>query len=132
MLFSEVALSVSICLLMAFTMFVGSVNLEDKVTMERYYYESHWDNGSLLEVSIIGENSSFPGEEKRRLYQTMLYLMPTGNALMMSNKISRDIPNNTANIMEHRLDYNNTIILLSSISEILILTVIGMSVLYNN
>ena len=53
--------------------------------------------------------SRFPGEKKAKEYKNILYIMPAGQATMILNKLSPEQD------VENRRDYNNTILLLSSI-----------------
>ncbi len=123
MLFSDSNISTSIILLITFVMLIGGSYLKNTASMNEYYYGCFYSDGKLVEATISGKNSFFPGEEKQKIYKTILYFIPTGNAIMMSNKLLHIDPD-----IEHRSDYNNTMILLSSISEIFIFTAIGMSI----
>ena len=122
MVFREAIVSTAFGLLLGFTMLTSSFYLGRQIAMDMFYYGKTRINGELTEVRIISENPNFPGEKKRNFYQKILYLIPTGNAVMMSNKISKTEEFD----VENRGEYSNRMIMMSSVGEIIIFTLIGM------
>ncbi len=126
LLLSDVTTSTTMILLVTFLMFVAGLKLVNEVKQSKYYYDIDIDmkSNKIIEVSIMEENPFFPGEEKRKIYQSILYMIPSGDTMLMANKFTQTID------IENRLGYSNSIILLALAGETVLFTVAGM-VIFN-
>lgn len=106
---SDINLSAVIGLILVFILFITSSFLIEKVNEPQYYYSTISIGEEIIEKTIMGENIRFLGEKKSKVYKNILYIMPSGQAAMILNKLSPDQD------VENRRNYNNTKLILCSV-----------------
>ncbi len=121
---SDTTAATSLVLLVTFLMFLAGLHLVNKIGESEYFYAITMEGDEIVEAIKMEKNPFFLGEEKRKIYQNILYCIPSGDAMLMANKFIR-----TTDI-EHRLDYNNTIMELYLAGETVLFTLAGM-VIFN-
>ena len=119
---SDITASIAMVLLITFLMFLAGMNLVNKVEQSKYNYGITMDGDELVEATIMDDNPFFPGEEKIKIYKSILYFNPTGDAMLMAKKFTKTVD------IENRLDYSNVSMVLALAGETILFTLAGMGI----
>lgn len=114
----DITMSTVIGIILILVMFVVDGALSQTANAEQYRYQITSDEKGVITKEIIGLNPNYPGETKKRIAQSITYIMPTGQANQISLNVSNQIRLN-----EQAVDTTN--LLWYSIGTTIIINVMG-------
>ena len=91
LLFQDITMSTVIGIIFVLAMFVIEGMLSLTANAEKYSYQTTRDEEGIVTKEIIGVNPTYPGETKKKIAQTILYIIPTGQANLLERKVSNNI-----------------------------------------
>lgn len=79
MLFSEITVSTTVCIVLFIAMFIADSSLSLTINTSQYITNSYWEDG--IEHIISQElNPNYPGDQKIKLARTIYFFIPQGQA----------------------------------------------------
>jgi len=85
LLCSDITISTVINIILVLLMYVAGQSLYLTANSEEFIYCTTYYEEGKVEREIIGINPNYPGETKKKICKFILYIMPTGQASILSN-----------------------------------------------
>ena len=114
----DITMSTVIGIILILAMFVIDGALSQTANAEKYRYKITSNEQGVITKEIIGLNSNYPGDTKKKIAQSIKYIIPTGQANQINLNISNQIRLN-----EDAVDTTN--LLWYSITTIIIINFMG-------
>ena len=118
LLCQDITISTVIGIILVIAMFVIEGILSLTANTEKYSYQITRNEQGVVTKEIIGINPNYPGETKKKIAQTILYIMPTGQANFIASGVSNQIKFNEEPI-------NTFTLLLYSLGTTIVINIIG-------
>lgn len=84
MLFSEITVSTTVCIVLFIAMFIADSSLSLTINTSQYITNSYWEDG--IEHIISQEpNPNYPGEQVIKIARTIYFFIPQGQANDIAN-----------------------------------------------
>lgn len=117
LLCSEITMSTIIGIILLLVMFLMEEIIATTAFSEKYRYSITRDEQGTITKEIIGINTSYQGETRKKIAQTILYIMPNGQSDLISTNVHEQLmfkeePCNTTNLLWYSF---GTIIVINAI-----------------
>ncbi len=124
MTFTEITVSTVVGIIANILMFVIIMVLEPIANAEPFSYKyAEYYEGELVNYELE-PNPNYKGEEVKKLCQSIIYTMPTGNAEKLSDILSsKDLPENMQK--ERNNGVNQKILIMYTFSFVVIINCLG-------
>lgn len=102
---SNITMSTIVCIVLTLIMFVAQIGLEPTANAKEFYTVSTYDEQEGVEQIKKVPNDNYPGETKKKFCQTILYLIPMGQAFELANSIEIPIGTYVIQTSEVKVEY---------------------------